>query len=394
MAAQYNWFLQGCMFLFILSCANKSAWESEKNLKPAACHGREPTIKIAFVGDIILHQRLRQREEKTKEGFSTIWQELQPLFDTADILYGNLEGPVAHELGGVSGYPRFNFPESILPELKKSGFDVVSTANNHSLDRGFKGIDLTIRKLRRYELLFTGTTSSDTPADPFYTLVPIEKFIQKKQRYVAFIACTEMLNGHLDKKQQVLLCYEKENFIRQLVADLSQRADVKAVIVTPHWGEENIFIASERQKKWARSLIGSGAKAVVGSHSHVIGEIEKYKNGIILYSLGNFVSNQPAPENKLSKVFYIHLDQQGALLETRALPIFMHRQLQKDGTAMFRLRPVWDWSVPGVELKNKWQKLTPLSMRIENEQQLETFMTDRRQSPADHSANQSLCPEE
>lgn len=362
---------------FLVSCVSRPTNQLEKTIDTSHSKKQSSKITLAFVGDIILHQRLRQREEKTKEGFSTIWQELQPSFDSVDILYGNLEGPVAHELGGVSGYPRFNFPESILPELKKSGFDVVSTANNHSLDRGSKGIDITIQKLNRYGLNYTGTLNSNALTVPFYTLVPLK---DSANRFIAFLACTEMLNGHLDRKKQVLLCYEQNELILQTVRELSQREDVLAVVVTPHWGEENIFEASARQKSWARAVIESGAKAVVGSHSHVIGEVENYKNGVILYSLGNFISNQPAAMNKLSLVFYLQMDSENSALEARVLPIYMQRTPQVDGTSLFRVVPVWEWS--GVELQKlqkKWQQLIPESVTITSRESWLEFTTDRRQ---------------
>ena len=93
---------------------------------------------LAFVGDVIIHERLRVREEKTNEGFHTIWSPIQTYLEKADLTYANLEGPVAPEYGGLTGFPLFNFPEKIIPALKEHGIDVVSTANNHALDRQAK----------------------------------------------------------------------------------------------------------------------------------------------------------------------------------------------------------------------------------------------------------------
>ena len=136
---------------------NQSVQKSNELLKPKK-------VLISFVGDVILHERIRKRHDVTNEGFDSIWSELQTYFDRADLRYANLEGPVAPQLAKPSGFPRFNYPERIIEDLKKSGFDVVSTANNHSLDRGSEGVIQTIKNLDQHKLSYTGTIKNQIKA--------------------------------------------------------------------------------------------------------------------------------------------------------------------------------------------------------------------------------------
>jgi poly-gamma-glutamate synthesis protein (capsule biosynthesis protein) len=145
------------LFIFLVGCQNPLKKENIKHLqleqpisqKKIVEIEKSDMITLGFVGDVILHERLRKREIKTKEGYAVIWSAIQNYIEKPDITYANLEGPVAPELGGVSGFPMFNYPEKIIPALKDNGFDLVSTANNHALDRRANGIRKTIQNLKK-----------------------------------------------------------------------------------------------------------------------------------------------------------------------------------------------------------------------------------------------------
>lgn len=332
-------------------------------------------ISLAFVGDVLLHQRLRHREEKTKEGYRVIWTDIAAYLERADISYANLEGPVAPQLGGVSGYPMFNFPVRIIPDLKDSGFDVVSTANNHALDRGAAGVDITIDNLREHKMIYTGTIKEKT--EPWWAVVPVGG------QQVAFLACTESLNGHRDVKKQVLLCFSDKNLILDTVRELSARTDIAAVILLPHWGEENILHATAKQRNWARDMIDTGAVAVVGAHPHVVQPIELYtardgRAGWISYSLGNFISNQSAVANKLSMVFYLKLrflqNGKAVATEAKALPLWMSRQIEKDRTATYRLSAVWDFKLLPPDAGKIWNDVIPAERNFQDRNEIENFL--------------------
>ncbi|MEQ1722403.1 MAG: CapA family protein, partial [Pseudobdellovibrio sp.] len=190
-------------FINIFSCSHTAQKPIHLNLKKQ--------ITLAFVGDIILHERIRKREERTHEGFQVIWQDIQQYLTSANYTYANLEGPVAPEIGGIGVYPMFNYPEKIIPNLKDSGFDVVSTANNHALDRGVAGIKQTIKNLNKYKLKFTGTISSAKSDENFWTMTD----------NIAWLACTEMTNGVRDKENLVLYCFKDREKIKNIIKELS-----------------------------------------------------------------------------------------------------------------------------------------------------------------------------
>lgn len=353
-----------------------------------------PEFTLAFVGDVILHQRLRSREEKTGEGYAVIWSEVQSWLSAADLTYANLEGPVAPEIGGVSGYPRFNFPEKIIPALKDSGFDVVSTANNHALDRGAAGVRRTIENLNRFGLNYTGTVrdaaAEAAGGETWYVRAPLRAGLPQ----VAYLACTEHVNGHHDREHQVLFCLRDREKIAALVRELADRPDVAAVVLTPHWGEEDTFVIGPGRRQWARRMLDAGATAVVGSHPHVIQKIEMYRtadgrDAVIAYSLGNFISNQQAVPNKLGMIFYLRLQMQSdkgpqrtksnrlRLAEARAAPLWLKREIQRDSTARYRLAAVWDFQAlrpAQPEAARIWEANIPAEVRISGEAELRRFL--------------------
>lgn len=341
------------------------------------------TITIAFVGDVILHERLRTREEKTKEGYQVIWQDIQPYLSRADLTYANLEGPVAPDLGGMGTFPMFNYPEKIIPNLKNSGFDVVSTANNHALDRRSKGIQKTIANLKKYKLNYSGTVSSQSAlqnkSETWWALTPIANTTAQ----VAWLACTEATNGMLDKNNQVLFCFKDREKIKSIIRELLADPSVAFIILNPHWGTEDKFKIASYRSDWAQEMIELGATAIVGSHPHVIQKIENIKssdgrNGVVNYSLGNFVSNQRDLKNRLSMIYYIKMEQGAdgkfSLKESKALPLWMSRTISKNHTAIYRLAPIWDFSKLAAEIKTTWFENINAEFLFKDETELKSFL--------------------
>ncbi len=281
----------------------------------------EQRVKILSVGDVLLHKDLQI--QGLNKGFNSLWFEAEPYFQQADVVYANLEGPTAEYIrcdGNTSkkegikveqdcrkssnsiltSYPRFNYHSLLLKDLRNSGVDIVSTANNHSLDRSSKGLEATIDALHKVNLKFTGTRKSKS--DSFYDV------LIRQGKTIAFLACTYATNGIIDKKEQVLHCFTKE--MEELVSNLSSKYD--ALIITPHWGFEYHLKPNKRQKKYARKWLDLGASAVVGSHPHVLQPFEQYqtkdgRNTLIIYSLGNFVSGQTSFNKTITALFCFDL---------------------------------------------------------------------------------------
>lgn len=276
-------------------------------------------ITIAAVGDVLLHGPLQKQAYKS--GFDTLWKDVQPLLSKTDLTYANLEGPCAdgHTTGGTkvdpglvfdgsvySSYPQFNYNPALIPSLKQLGVDVVSTANNHALDRRGRGADRTIENLKKDGLAFTGTRSTEGASAPWFTVT------EAKGVRVAWLACTFSTNGIPDPKNQVLSCYEDKATLLSTIRELKARTDVDAIMVTPHWGVEYQHSPQQQEKKLAREMIDAGATAILGGHPHVVQPWEKYttadgREGFVIYSLGNFVSGQSGTAKRSSLVLYLGL---------------------------------------------------------------------------------------
>lgn len=271
-----------------------------------ACEARE-SIVVAAVGDLLIHHELQIQATKAPERFRVLWAGVEDLLRAADLTYANLEVPLA---AGVlksgeevadpglvfdrkvyTAYPRFNVHPSMAEDLVKSGVDVVSTANNHALDRGALGADKTLAALDAAGLKHTGTRARGD-AGPWHAVTTIKGFS------VAWLACTMHTNMIEDDAGQVLRCFDEPERVADEVRTLAKAKGIDAVIVTPHWGKEYTPTPTKQQQEFARKWAEAGAAAIVGNHPHVLQpwELITTKDGrevLVAYSLGNFVSHQP-----------------------------------------------------------------------------------------------------
>lgn len=279
----------------------------------AACAG-DKSVTIGGFGDVLMHEPLQVQAYRSDIGFRSTWKGAESLLKKADLTYANLEGPTAPGLRAsgaaapdpgkrfdkvvYTSYPQFNYHPSLIDDLLASGVDVVSTANNHSLDRQGAGTDKTLDELDARHLPHTGTRRGGS-SEAWHTVT------EAKGIRVAWLACTFSTNGINDRKGQVLRCFDGEQApgakpnaeLLQVIKDLAARPDIDAVMVTPHWGNEYEYKPRDFQVKAARAYLDAGATAVLGGHPHVIQPWEKYKTadgreGFILYSFGNFASGQ------------------------------------------------------------------------------------------------------
>lgn len=286
------------------------------------------TVLLSFSGDLIIHEDLYKKVAADKDhDFSKLWIKTIPLISKADFSYVNLEGPTAMgitntlqnkgDVGFVydkkvySGTDLlFNYHPTLIDALQKSGFDIVSTANNHSMDRGVKGLNATMDALTKRKMPFIGSRKSGSE-NSFVTFTKVKNFT------IAWIGCTEMLNGFFDRKSQLLFCYAQREEILKLIARVISENKPDAVIITPHWGIEYSHKPQQIQIDLAHEFLDMGATAVIGTHPHVLQPVEKYvtkdnRETFIAYSLGNFVANQRGIERKSSAVVYLQLSRDKA----------------------------------------------------------------------------------
>lgn len=264
-------------------------------LSLAASCSRPPAAKVAkeeplppaknrllFAGDVMLCRDIG-REIRKSGNPALPFVKLAPLLSSADIAFINLESPFAEN--GPRGEQGLVFrarPETVAG-LVLAGINIVSTANNHARDCGEHGIAFTIDLLRRNHIEPVGTAESEEKAHQGVIL------IRHGVRF-GFLGYTyDQSNGNWHDVDNRIAVADPA-VMEQDVHNLLQRADV--VIVSMHHGFEYWKRPSPQQVEFAHRAIDAGAVLVVGHHPHVTQPVEHYRNGVIFYSLGNFVFDQ------------------------------------------------------------------------------------------------------
>jgi len=245
---------------------------------------------MAAVGDIMLGGTATP--ELRQLGYDYPFERTRDILKQAHVVFGNLEGPLTH--GGSPILPKqYLFrspPEQVAPALARAGFTVVSLANNHSLDYGSDGLEDTRSALSKAGIRSVGAGRNEAEARTAVFL-PCQPSQDKDTTVVgttlAILAYSltfpeEFWSG----PEKPGTAFGHEQHIRTDVAAARQKADI--VVVSFHWGQEGKTDLRDYQMLLAHAAIESGAMAVIGHHPHILQGIERYRDGIILYSLGNF----------------------------------------------------------------------------------------------------------
>mmetsp|Transcript_43565 Transcript_43565/g.83138 ORF Transcript_43565/g.83138 Transcript_43565/m.83138 type:complete len:756 (+) Transcript_43565:107-2374(+) len=336
------------------------------------------TLSIGAVGDIFAEYQLQM--QAIREGsYASAWLTLVPTLKAFDVMFGNLEGvassvvstphgctplqisnfetckelawtdrddaraPFAYTdnftagpytsgftLNGslVSAMEIYNYNPMLAKDLADSGFSVVSSANNHALDRGLLGLNATLDGLDTAGVAHAGTRRVPFQDD----MAGLYTVVARKGWRTAWVACTQNTNPGLKRglmTHHVLNCYEPET--TQLVRELASDATIHATVVVVHWGGcgqcnteaqilagyDNLAPSGEArqrqpdcaQKHLARAMADAGATAVLGMHPHVLQGFERYRtqderDALIAYSLGNFIWAAGFEETALSPTYH------------------------------------------------------------------------------------------
>lgn len=245
------------------------------------------TIRLAFVGDILPAASVAKLMEKN--GYDYPYRKARHLLESADITAGNLESPIT-DRGTPEDNKQYLFrgPAEALPALKEAGFDVLSLANNHTLDYGWVGLQDTMDALDDHKLKHMGSGNDDTEA-----FTPV--YVESKGMTVAYIGVSRVLpevSWKADSNHPGIAEAYDPTRAEAAIRDASANADI--VIVMVHWGKERADVPNAEQKNLGHRFIDAGADLVIGSHPHVLQGFESYNGKWIAYSLGNFVFNMTA----------------------------------------------------------------------------------------------------
>lgn len=284
--------MKSCIFILLLFFSCKSLWiKKELPIKG------ERFVYVSAVGDVMVHStQLNSAYDKDCKcwKFESVFQEVKKKMENYDLNICNLETTLPGNKKMFSGYPSFGSPNSLATALKKTGFNVVTTANNHSVDKGSLGIDNTIKVLEKNNLLHLGTYSSLTEYQKNRVL-----FIKKNDILFAFLNYTYGTNGIPVPKGKVVNLIDRNLLTKDVALARKKKADV--IVVYFHFGEEYQRLPNTFQKNLVSFAFKEGVDIVLGSHPHVLQPFELksikdrfgvVKKRLVIYSLGNFVSSQ------------------------------------------------------------------------------------------------------
>lgn len=251
------------------------------------------TATLTFTGDLMVHSYQYEAaydHAANAYDFSNNFTSVKKYFKKSDYVIGNLETTLGGTNLGISDYPRFNSPDSFAEALKDAGFDLLTTANNHCVDKGTDALLRTINVLDKLGFDHIGTYQNKASSKKIFI-----KEINGIQ--IAFISCTYGTNGlPYDHGYNVKLLNEQ---IYKEIKKARKLADF--VVVLPHNGTEYAKTPSETYKAQYKKMLKSGADAVIASHPHVLQPMEyieipteqdSTRKGFIIYSMGNFISSQ------------------------------------------------------------------------------------------------------
>lgn len=286
------------------------------------------SLKIIFAGDLMGHgpQHKAARTADSNYDYTPCFRFVEDYIKSADLAILNLEVTLAGP--PYTGYPQFSSPRQLAEAAQQAGFDVMTTANNHCLDRGRAGLERTLRVLDTLGIPHLGTYRDRQQRDREHPLI-----VERNGVRLALLCYTYGTNGIEVQQPNVV------NFIDtvQMARDLRLARDkgVDFVITLIHWGIEYALKANAEQEQTARWLLNHGCDAVIGGHPHVVQNFtldaipgNNHYPEIVVYSMGNLVSNQR--DVNCDGGIMIELDLQKTFFDTRVtacryMPYWVHR---------------------------------------------------------------------
>jgi len=274
-----------CAILGVVSCSRPEPGGTGPKSKPPVPIDEPPAITLLAVGDINLGRQCGQ--SLLTEGAHYPFGHLRSWIESFDLAFCNLESNIS-EQGGETVKPDnrliFTSPPVAAIALRRSGWDIVSTANNHSSDYGIRALNETVMHLQAAGVPFNGTALF---ASDLYQ----PTYLKVKGRTIAFLAVTDVSNAPVagTALERHLNVADRECLLPALqIAE--QTADL--TILSYHGGNEYVDWPTARTRRFLHWAVDNGVDLVLGHHPHVIQGVETYKGALIIYSLGNFTFYQ------------------------------------------------------------------------------------------------------
>lgn len=298
-------------------------------------------IDLLFSGDIMAHDDQLASAwypEDSTWNFHIWFSEIEHILKSADLCIGNLEVPLG--VKPYKGYPSFGSPAEFAEDLKKSGYDLLFTSNNHASDRREAGVINTNIILDSLGFMHTGTWKSKADRNEKTPLI-----VEKNGFKFAFLNYTYGTNGSPHPK---LISHAIESYIR---ADINKAKSLNPdkIIVCMHWGTEYKSFPSDAQKALTQKMYSWGADYIIGSHPHVLQPFEWENDGkdrFVAYSLGNFISNMYFKKTDGGALLHLELEKCGdevKIVEAKYILVYVDKYLDENQHIQYRLLPIHEY---------------------------------------------------
>tara|TARA_R110002072_G_scaffold266303_1_gene425177 strand:+ start:21912 stop:23279 length:1368 start_codon:yes stop_codon:yes gene_type:complete len=333
-------------------------------------------LDLIFVGDVMQHDgQIEAAHNKAFGGgyeYDDGFKFIKPIINEYDFKIANLEVTLAGK--PFKGYPQFSAPDDLAITLKNAGFNVILTANNHSCDRGSKGVIRTLDKLDELELVHTGTFRNKEERDKNYPLI-----LEENGMKIAILNYTYGTNG-LSVEKPLIINYIDSSVVRK---DVERAVALKAdyIICNLHWGKEYRSLPDGYQKKWEAYCYKVGIDMVIGGHPHTVQPIQKKMNAnneeqLTVWSLGNFVSNMQTRPTRGGVMVGVELEKKNEKVELGDVGYNLIYVLKKKEGAItqYYILPDFDYN-----------KFRPGFIDAENRQRKNYFFGDSRKLYKEHN---------
>lgn len=306
------------------------------------------SVTLVAVGDNLIHNTLISAGEQDDGSldYSSLYANIKPEIEKADIAIIDQETILGGSSFEYTGYPIFNSPWEVGDAAIAAGFDVFNCATNHTMDKGYEGIEKEIEFFSsKNDVVQLGVNSSEQDYNKI-------TYYEKNGITFSLLNYTYGTNG-IPLPQDKPWCVnmlDKEKVTKDIK---EARANSDVVIVFPHWGTEYSFDVSDYQREFTKLFSSLGVDIVIGCHPHVIEPVEWVTNEstgkkmLVYYSLGNFISHQIDPENLVGGMAQITINKNGddiKITTAKFVPIVTHYRRGDNGRFVFNVYKLSDYT--------------------------------------------------
>ena len=240
-------------------------------------------ISMIMTGDALIHASIYQDAYKNgKYDFRHMFTLIKPIVSKYTLAYYNQETILGGTEIGLSTYPSFNSPYELGDAFIDAGFNIVSLANNHTLDRGKTAIENSRKYWNSKDVMVNGSATSMEERNN----IDIREVNGIKYTMLSY---TNDTNGIPRREEYHVNIYDKD-IVKKDIESVRDKVDV--LMIAMHWGEEYTHEPVYSQKEQAKYLASLGVDIIIGAHPHVVEPIEYIDDTLVIYSLGNFISAQ------------------------------------------------------------------------------------------------------